>query len=267
MRFALHVPNFGDPGDLVEMGVVAEASGWDGFFLWDHLFGGPEFPIPMADPWVVLGGLAARTNRIRLGTAVTPLARRRPQKIARESVTVDQLSRGRMLLGVGLGNPPAEYGAFGESTDLRVMAARLDEALEVIAGLWSGRPFDHDGGHFTVQGAQFLPTPLQQPRIPIWVACQVPNRAPLVRAARWDGVILAAMTDEGGVELPGADELAAAVAEIDRLRGGLDLFDVALVTQGMPARETIEMYQASGVTWLLVTGWDHQVRDLATTRP
>jgi alkanesulfonate monooxygenase SsuD/methylene tetrahydromethanopterin reductase-like flavin-dependent oxidoreductase (luciferase family) len=268
MRFALHVPNFAEPGEMVEMGMVAEASGWDGFLLWDHLFAGPDFPVPMADPWVVLGGLAARTNRIRLGTAVTPLARRRPQKIARESVTVDQLSGGRMLLGVGLGNPPDdEYGAFGESTDLRVIAARLDEALEVITGLWSGQPFDYNGEHFTVRGTQFLPAPLQQPRIPIWVACQVPNRAPLARAARWDGVILAAMTDEAGVELPGAEELAEAVAEIDGLRGGLDHFDVAVVTPGMPARETIQMFQASGVTWVLVTGWMHELHALAATRP
>jgi alkanesulfonate monooxygenase SsuD/methylene tetrahydromethanopterin reductase-like flavin-dependent oxidoreductase (luciferase family) len=94
VRHAIHLPNFADPGELIAIGVVAEEAGWDGVFLWDHLFGDPSFPVPMADPWVILGGLAARTHRIRLGTMVTPLARRRPQKVAREAVTVDHLSGG-----------------------------------------------------------------------------------------------------------------------------------------------------------------------------
>jgi alkanesulfonate monooxygenase SsuD/methylene tetrahydromethanopterin reductase-like flavin-dependent oxidoreductase (luciferase family) len=268
LRFALHVPNLADPGELVEMGVIAEESGWDGFLLWDHVFAGPAFPVPMVDPWVVLGGLAVETSRIRLGTAVTPLARRRPQKVAREAVTVDHLSRGRMVLGVGLGNPPQdEYGAFGEPSGGRLLAARLNEALDVIAGLWTGQPFDYDGEHFTVDEAQFLPTPVQQPRIPVWVACQIPHRAPLRRAARWDGVILAAMTEPGRVETIGTEELGSALQELDRLRGGLEHFDVAVLSHGLPKGKIMRMYEASGVRWVLVTGWIHELRNLAASPP
>ena len=114
VRFALDLPNMAEPDDLVALGTTADRAGWDGVFLWDHVFGGPAFPVPMADPWVVLGALATTTERVRLGTAVTPVARRRPQKLARETVTVDRLSGGRLTLGVGLGSPDDEFTAFGE---------------------------------------------------------------------------------------------------------------------------------------------------------
>jgi alkanesulfonate monooxygenase SsuD/methylene tetrahydromethanopterin reductase-like flavin-dependent oxidoreductase (luciferase family) len=267
MRFALHVPNFADPGELVEMGVAADAAGWDGFFLWDHLFAGPAFPVPMADPWVVLGGIAASTQRIRLGTMITPPARRRPQKLAREAVTVDRLSGGRMILGVGLGNPPAdEYGSFGEPADRPTIAARLDEALDVVAGLWSGEPYQHAGRFFTVRGAQFLPTPVQQPRIPIWVAAQVSRRAPLVRAARWDGVVLAALNQEGGVDPLSESAVSDALHELEYLRGGLDGFDIAAVSDGMPGDEVVEMFGDLGVTWILATGWVSRLHELIASR-
>lgn len=137
-RLALSVPNMSEPAELVELGVRAEASGWEGVFLWDHAHRSPRMPVPMADPWVVLGALATRTERVTLGTAITAAARRRPQKLARETVTVDRLSGGRMVLGVGLGEPPEEYTAYGETADRRVVADKLDEALEVLARMWSG---------------------------------------------------------------------------------------------------------------------------------
>lgn len=267
MRHALHVPNFADPNELVELGVAADEAGWDGFFLWDHVFAGPAFPVPMVDPWVVLGALAMRTGTIRLGTAVTPLARRRPQKVARETVTLDHLSKGRLTLGVGLGNPPDdEYGGFGEPNDWPTIAARLDEALEVVSGLWSGEPFDHDGRFFTVRGAQFMPPPMQEPRIPVWVAAQAGRRSPLVRAARWDGVVLAAMNQQGGVEPLTGNQLQSAVQEIKYLRGGLDGFDIAVVSEGLPNDDLDRIYTDSGVTWVLATGWVGQLQELVYTR-
>jgi alkanesulfonate monooxygenase SsuD/methylene tetrahydromethanopterin reductase-like flavin-dependent oxidoreductase (luciferase family) len=267
MRFALHVPNFAEPGELVELGVEAEASGWDGMFLWDHVFGGPAFPVPMADPWVVLGALAVRTSSLRLGTAVTPLARRRPQKVAREAVTVDRLSGGRMVLGVGLGNPPEEYSAFGEPAERSTAAARLDEALEVVTGLWSGEPFDHDGAGYTVRGARFLPPPVQQPRIPVWAAAVVPHRAPLVRAARWDGLVLAALDDTGGIDPLAPDRLRDALAAVGVVRGSLDGFDAAVVTPGLPPAGDLAAYEELGATWVLATGWMEQVHELAGEKP
>lgn len=268
MRYALHVPNFADPEELVELGVVAEKAGWDGFLLWDHVFGGPDFPARVADPWVVLGGLAVRTEHVRLGTAVTPLARRRPQKVAREAVTVDLLSHGRMVLGVGLGNPPAEeYGAFGESVDPRVRSARLDEALDVLVGLWSGEHYDHGGEHFMVKDALFLPTPVQQPRIPIWVACQLPHTAPLARAARFDGVVLTAVDEQQGVEPVTPDLLKDAMAEIARRRSAREGFDVAVVSDGWPDRAQADTFAEMGVTWVLVTGCVPHLHDLAAQEP
>ena len=121
----------------------AEQAGWDGFFLWDHVIAGVE-GVPTLDVWVALTAMAMTTSRIRLGATVTPLPRRRPWKLARETVTLDHLSNGRLTLGVGLG-VPEEYETFGEDSDNKVRAAKLDEGLEILTGLWSGKPFEHHG--------------------------------------------------------------------------------------------------------------------------
>ncbi len=256
LRYGVHVPVFTDPGSLVDLGVLAERHGWDGCFLWDHVLGSRESPMPIADPWVVLGALAVRTERIRLGTAVTPLPRRRPEKVAREAVTVDQLSGGRMVLGVGLGSPPAvEYGAFGEPADERVLAGVLDEALEVLVGLWSGERFSHAGPRFHVDQVTFLPRPLQRPRIPVWVACTWPHRRPLRRAARWDGMVAAWPAPDGGLERLAPDQVAELVAEVRRHRTADGPFDVAVVNPVLPDERDAAAYAAAGATWYLLAGW------------
>ena len=190
MLYAIDSPisgDYSDPRLLGELAYLAEQSGWDGFFIWDHL--SLEGTQPIVDPWVALSVMAARTERIRIGTAVTPIPRRRPWRLARETASVDRLSGGRLTLGVGLGEPAdSEYERFGEDGSLKTRAAKLDEGLDVLTGLWSGEPFSYHGEHFRVEGARFLPRPVQQPRIPIWVGGQWPNRPPWRRAARWDGV-------------------------------------------------------------------------------
>lgn len=190
MRYALNVPNFGAFADvraLAQLAHEAEEAGWDGFFLWDHIGG---WPAPTADPWVALAAMAMTTSRIRLGPLVTPLPRRRPWKLARETATLDHLSNGRLVLGVGIGDDTIgrEYSAYGESGDNKLHGEMLDEALDVLTGLWSSEPFSYSGTHYTVSDAQYLPAPVQQPRIPIWVAATLPHKRPLRRAARWDGV-------------------------------------------------------------------------------
>lgn len=263
-RLALSIPNMAEPAELVELGVQAEASGWDGVFLWDHAHGSPQMPVPVADPWVVLGALAGRTSRVVLGTAITPAARRRPHKLARETVTVDRLSGGRMVLGVGLGEPPEEYTAYGEPADRRTVAAKLDEALDVLAGLWSGEPFDHRGRHYTVIDAQYLPAPVQQPRIPVWAACIVPHTRPLRRAARWDGVVLGAIGESGSLDPVPVDAVHRAVAEIDRhRRPDAGPYDVAISHAGIPGDDEMAAYAEAGVTWVMATGWADQLHDLA----
>lgn len=189
MFYGLEIPHFGpyaDPHLLVALAHEAEDAGWDGFFLWDHITFGPD-PLPMTDPWVAMSAIAVQTERIKFGPMITPLPRRRPWKVARESVALDHLSQGRFILGVGLGVLPAEFDQLDEEADPKVRGAMLDEALEVLAKLWSGEQFSHQGTHYHVQDARFVPTSVQQPRIPIWVAGSWPNKAPFRRAARWDG--------------------------------------------------------------------------------
>ena len=168
MRFGITVPNidgFADPAFLVQLARDAEAAGWDGFFLWDHMIYRRPWR-PIIDPWVALGAVASATSSIRLGTAVTPLPRRRPWKVAREVATLDHLSGGRAILGVGLGAPNDEFDRFGEDSDARVRAEKLDESLTIIDGLWTGEPFSFEGKHFNVGEIRFLPKPVQ-PRVPI----------------------------------------------------------------------------------------------------
>lgn len=188
MRFGLTLCNHGeyaDPRLLADLAVDAEAAGWDGVFVWDHVARKGE--PPMTDPQVALSAIAARTTGVSIGPMVTPLARRRPWKVARETVALDHLSAGRLILGVGLGVHPEEFEKVGDEPSPRGRAALLDEALDVVTALWTGEPVRHDGAAFSVD-AHFRPGPVQQPRIPIWVGGTWPNAAPFRRAARYDGV-------------------------------------------------------------------------------
>jgi alkanesulfonate monooxygenase SsuD/methylene tetrahydromethanopterin reductase-like flavin-dependent oxidoreductase (luciferase family) len=263
MQYGLNLPNFGtfaDPRVVVDLAREAEDAGWDGFFVWDHILGDREWRIPVADPWVLLSAVAARTERIRLGPMVTPLPRRRPWKVARESVTLDHLSGGRLILGVGLGHPPdAEYAQFGEEPDARIRAEKLDEALAVLVGLWSGEPFGYEGRHYHVtEGTVFLPRPVQQPRIPIWVASMSASRAPLRRAARFDGV--APELAEPPWELSPA-QLIELRAVIDSQRTADGPFDVAVrgetpVGDHAHGIEIVSRLAEAGATW-----WEESISD------
>ncbi len=254
---------------MVDLAVAAERAGWDAFFLWDHMVV-DRAGVEIVDPWVTLGAIAARTERIRLGTCVTPLARRRPQKVARETVTLDRLSGGRLVLGVGLGTPDEDVTTFGGTAAPRATADRLDEALDVVAGLWSGEPFAHDGRHFHVEEVRFLPVPVQQPRPPVWVACMLPARRPLLRAARWDGVV--PMTSgTAGVGFVTPADVASIVAEIASLRGTLEGFDVA-VNAGPPPIASVSEFAAAGATWWITSmgdfpGWIDELREIVEGGP
>jgi alkanesulfonate monooxygenase SsuD/methylene tetrahydromethanopterin reductase-like flavin-dependent oxidoreductase (luciferase family) len=268
LRVGLSLPNFAEPDVLVDLGVRAEAAGWDGVFLWDHLHGSPAFPVPTADPWVVLGALATRTERITIGTGITPVPRRQPEKLARETVTVDHLSHGRLVLGVGLGEPPEEHTAYGRPADRPTLAAKLDEGLVVLTGLWRGEPFTHEGEHFTVREAQYLPVPVQTPRIPVWVSCTFPHQRSLARAARWDGAILAAIGAGGTIDPVPPRDVRAAVDTIaaHRLPEAGPLA-VALVTAGLPTPDEQAAYADAGATWILATGWLDAIGDLVDAGP
>jgi alkanesulfonate monooxygenase SsuD/methylene tetrahydromethanopterin reductase-like flavin-dependent oxidoreductase (luciferase family) len=253
MNTGLYLPNFGSWGDpiaMVSLATDAEASGWDGFFIWDHIGG---FKNAMVDPWVALGAVAQATTTITIGTTVTPVPRRRPQKLARETTTVDQLSGGRFVFGVGSGEGAPEYDNMGENTVHRERGAMLDEALDLITRLWTGEPVDHRGTYYTVEGARFVPTPVQTPRIPIWVGGIWPFTRPMRRAARWDGVMPLLRLSEGESE---AEALRACVDYISSHRESGDPFDVVYsgVTPGdnpTRAAEIVGSFADAGATWWL----------------
>ena len=258
VRVGLSIPIMDEPSALVDLGVAAEANGWDGVFLWHHVIGTPDFAVPMSDAWVLLGALAVRTDRVRLGTTVTALPRHQPQEVARQTATLDQLSGGRMVLGVGLGEPPSEYTALGRNADRAVLATMLDEGLEVVSGLWSGQPFSHHGAHYSFDGVQLLPPPLQEPRIPVWVSAMARNERTLGRAARWDGVLLGAMTSEGGMDVLAPEAVAEVAARPDA---------PADIVVAAPAGTDPALNEDAGATWVLITGWLDELRGLATAAP
>ena len=242
MRTAVSLPPFTDAATLVGMAAEAERSGWDGVFLWDHMVLIRDLRLDVHDPWVLLGAMARATERVLLGTLVTPLARRRPWKLAREVITLDHLSGGRAVLGVGLGEPPdADFAAFGDPSGDRERAALLDEGLAVVDGLLRG-PLDHDGAAYHVH-AELLPRPVQRPRPPVWVAAVAPHRRPLARARRWDGVVPISLD-----HLLTPDEVAAYLGDEPR-PGGWEV--VVNTAPGVPPAD----YAAAGATWIIEGAW------------
>jgi alkanesulfonate monooxygenase SsuD/methylene tetrahydromethanopterin reductase-like flavin-dependent oxidoreductase (luciferase family) len=260
VRYGLNVPIFGEYGDvrlLAELAVEAERAGWDGFWVWDHIQWSGEDDgeprEPSVDTTVALTMIAAATTRLRLGPMVLPLARRRPWKVARELATLDHLSGGRVTVGVGLGSPPSlEFSDFGEDADSRVRAEKLDEGLEVLAGLWTGEQYTHDGRHYRLTEVELLPAPVQRP-VPIWVGGTWPgSRAPFRRAARFDGVH-PLLVSVPLAEQP--DAIRDLVTYIKGHRTDPDApFDVAYgvdtAGDGSGAdQDAVAVFAAAGVTW------------------
>jgi probable F420-dependent oxidoreductase len=241
VRHAVCLANIGtlsDPRLAVRLARAAEASGWDGVFIWDHL--AFVWGRPSADPWTTLAAIAASTERVRLGTAVTPVARRRPQVLANQVATLDVLSGGRVVFGAGLGGSPSEFGKFGEPTDEKVRASILDEGLDLLRRLWSGEEVTHHGEHYTLDGVTLSPTPLQE-TLPIWIGGNRP--ASLRRASKWDGWI-ADSSDPTRMTLT-PDDVRRSVETIGRSEG----FEVAVL--GERGRGNPADYVRAGATWWL----------------
>jgi hypothetical protein len=249
MKFGLYLPNFGPYGDagvLADLAADAEQAGWDGFFIWDHIT--RYWAVDVVDAWVALSAIAMRTERLRFGPLVTPLARRRPWKVAREAAALDHLSNGRLILGVGLGSSggaDVEWGNFGEEMNLKKRAGMLDEGLDIINGLWSGEPFSYDGKHYQIKESQFLPRPLQSPRIPVWIAGNWPHKAPFRRMARWDGMVPQISPDHDMHDLQEAIQFARSLCDTSQP------FNVAYSVPPQQACARSKKYAEIGVTWLL----------------
>jgi len=255
LRSALWLPIFdglADPAVVARLAAEAEEAGWHGVFVWDHLRW--REPVEaVADPWITLTAIATATERLRFGPMITPLARRRPTKVAKETATLDLLSGGRLTLGVGLGSDRfgEEFSKTGEQLDDRLRGQMLDDSLAILTAAWSGEPVHHRGEHYTVDGIRFLPRPAQRPGIPVWTAGFPGNVKPLRRAARHDGFF--------PVNLDHPDQLAEVVAAITELRAasGQDLaapYDFAVA---LPAGTDPAPYAKVGATWWMAEfPWD-----------
>ncbi len=262
MRFGI-IATSGDPRAVAGLAAEAEAAGWDGVFTWDGIAIGPG---DTYDPWVVMAAMAMRTSRVRLGAIVTPPSRRRPWKLAREAMSLDRLSGGRLVLPVGLGAlDDAAFRNVGEEVDARVRAELLDETLEILDGLWSGEPFGFEGRHHRFAPMTFRPTPVQQPRIPIWVVGAWPRERSMRRAVRWDGVLVQAQGPGGGVAAVTPEVVAEVVAYGRRERPPelrSRLWDVVVdgVTPAEDpagAADTVRPFREAGATWWIDADWEH----------
>ena len=278
MRFGVTLPNVGyggDPATLIQLAVDADEAGWDGVFFWDTPYAvAPDQPPPdFADAWVLLSAIAVRTERVRLGTMLTPLAWHRPWLIARQAATLDRLSGGRLTLSVGLGAPDDEGPWFGgDAFDRRTRAAMLDEALAVLEGLWSGQPFAYRGEHFSHREVTFLPRPLQQPRIPIWVVgawprdpAMWPRRKSMRRAIRYEGLLPNVFDANGEFVFEATpeeslDDLRAMSAWVERERPAGESYDI-VVERSLAdldvaaARAEAARWEEAGATWWLDDAW------------
>jgi alkanesulfonate monooxygenase SsuD/methylene tetrahydromethanopterin reductase-like flavin-dependent oxidoreductase (luciferase family) len=253
MKFGVHLPNFGalaDPGAVADLATRAEAAGWDGFFLWDHVARN-EGVFPMCDPWIALAAVAMVTQRMRIGPLITPLSRRRPWIVARQVVTLDHLSGGRVTLGIGLGVSGVEFGGFGEETDPGVRGDMLDEGLDILRAAWRGKPVSQAGAHYQLDSVELLPPPVQSP-VPIWGATERTAGRPVRRAARLDGVFPNRLRP---------DQLPELLGNVAKLRpGGLDGYDVVVATSADDWRE----WRDAGATWWLrVLPWSRPIEESA----
>jgi hypothetical protein len=253
MQYGFVFPAF-DALLAVEYAVEAEKAGWDGFFVSEPLWG--------IDAWVTLAAAAVRTQRIRLGTMLSPISRMRPWKLASETVTLDHLSGGRVILSVGLGALDTGFEAFGEVTDRKTRAELMDEGLEILNGLWHGQPFSYSGKHYQIKETGFFPPPppVQKPRIPIWVVGAWPYPKSMNRVLKWDGLIpMKVVPGEQFVPITPQDILEMK-AYIDQHRSVDTSFDVIMEgsTPGadpVQADAIIRPYAQAGVTWWLESMW------------
>jgi Luciferase-like monooxygenase/Domain of unknown function (DUF4404) len=271
MHTALYVPiinDYSDPQRLIQLAHAAESAGYEGFFIWDHLASDPGGRLAMVDATVMLGALAQATHRLRLGAMVTPLARRRPWKFAKELATLDHLSAGRIVAGVGLGEPAqVEFAAFGEDATSVGRARRLDEGLALLDPLLRGESVTHQGQHYQLQQVRLAPRCVQTPRVPIWVAAALPAQAGLRRAARWDGcfpIKIPSAITEGTIATADwsqwwltSEEFAGAASVLQKLRAANEKLSTPfdLIASGRtiynPREQaaTLEAFQAAGASW------------------
>jgi hypothetical protein len=267
MKYGFIIPR-GDVHTIPELAEKVEAAGWDAVFIPDCIsIETEQYPATeWYDPWVLLAVIAVRTRRVRFGTMLTPLSRRRPWKVARETVTLDRLSKGRLILPVGLGAAGDDAGFYkvGEAMDRKTRAKLLDESLEIITGLWSGQQFSYEGEHYHVRGMTLLPPPVQSPRIPTWVVGAWPRTKSMQRVLRYDGLLPNKLDQDGRLAEIAPADIQAMKTYIDEHRTSDIPFDI--VWEGRTPGEDrekgaaiVRKWQEAGVTWWLEAMWESDV--------
>lgn len=260
MRYGAVIP-YASEREFADLAVVAERAGWDAVFTWESVWG--------QDAWVTLGAAALLTKRIRLGTLLTPASRHRPWDLASRVASVDRLSAGRVTLGVGLGALHGNWLAFEPDEGRAVRARRLDECLDIYAGLMTGQPFSYTGTHYSCTEVTELvpPPPVQRPHPPVWcVGALVPGgdrQRSLERAARWQGVFPAVAGGEGQSALT-VDALGEIIRHIAELRraAGLSMTGFDVVVEGDShgrfgqVRPPVAAWEDAGATWWVESWWD-----------
>ena len=253
-KFGVYIANHGltsNPQDYVRLAKSAEECGWEGFFLWDHVFlpWAPEQDI--LDPWSILSAIATQTDKLTLGTTVTPLARRRPMVVARQAMTINKLSNGKFILGVGLGDTE-ELRALGDEENPKIRGEMLDESLEILKGLWSGETFSYDGKHFKIkEPVTFKP----KSNIKIWVGGNWPNKKPFRRAAKYDGIFPLKVGDDPSIYIEDYREIKSYIA---KYRESMESFDLVKSMYTIKDKEHdvyIHDFIDFGVSWLLEAFW------------
>ncbi|MGI8484001.1 MAG: LLM class flavin-dependent oxidoreductase [Thermomicrobiales bacterium] len=263
------VATSGSAQEMVNLAVEVEAAGWDGFFTWDCIFGISSAEVHIFDPWAILAAAAVKTERVKLGAIVFPLSRRRPWKVAREALTIDHLSNGRMVIPVGLGaiDDAGFSRVHPEVTDRRQRAELLDETLEILDRAWSGETVTFAGTHYQLEDVLFQPRPIQQPRIPIWVVGAWPSVKSMSRAVKWDGLLLSLL---GSTESPSPDWVREILTWVGEHRTGAGPFDIVLegVTPGNDRESAVAQlapFAEAGVTWWIESMWEDP-HDIETLR-
>lgn len=266
MRYGFIIP-IGDIHTIAELAHLGEEAGWDGIFYWDGIY--IESMPEMYDPWIVMAAMAMRTQRVRLGAIIMPLSRRRPWKVARETISLDHLSHGRLVLPVGLGAlDDGGFGKVGEALDRKTRAELLDESLDIITGLWSGQPFTYQGKHYQMEEMTFRPAPVQQPRIPIWVVGAWKRAKSMNRAMRYDGLLPTKMEQDGPVT---PDDIRAMRDHIATHRTSTTPYDIIWEgeTPGDDAERAssiVRPWSEAGATWWLESRWSAQSIEEIRTR-
>lgn len=253
MKYGFVLPS-GDARAAAEMARAAEAAGWDGFFVWEPVWG--------IDAWVCLTAAAMVTERIRLGTMITPVSRMRPWKLAGETATLDNLSGGRVILSVGLGATDTGFAEFGEITDRKTRAELMDEGLDILTGLWRGQPFSYEGTHYKIRPTEFMipPSPIQQPRIPIWVVGAWNRPKSMARVLKYDGILPNPLTPEGDHRPLTTEDVRAIRAYVADNRTETTPFDIVAegTTPGDRPDEAagiVQSWAEAGATWWIEAMW------------